>query len=98
MVVKLMLLLAIIAGAGVAAYGLFVDKSGQAIAFATAGLFVLGVALAVSGFLLGTSAVSAGRDGRGGRAIVVAFVGGLFMLAAAAALAGAVVFAVVVLF
>ena len=94
-----MLLLAIIVGAAVAAYGLFLDKSGQAIAFATAGLFVLGVALALSGFLLGTSAVSAGRDGRDGRALAI----GLRWAACACsrprgALAGAVVFAVVVLF
>lgn len=98
MAVKLMLLFAIIAGAGVAAYGLFVDKSGQAIAFATAGLLVLGVALVLSGFLLGMSAVANGRVGRAGRATGLAFLGGLSMLAAAGALAGAVVFAVVVLF
>jgi len=98
MLVTMMLLLAILAGAAVAAYGLLVDKSGQAIALATAGLFVLGVALVVSGFLLGMSAVSTGRDGRGGRATLIAFLGGLFMLAAAGALAGAAVFAVVVLF
>lgn len=97
MAIRLMLLLAILVGAGVAAYGLFVDKSGQAIAFATAGLFVLGVALAISGFLLGMSAVSSGRDGRGGRGTLMALLGGLFMIAAAGALAGAVVFAVVVL-
>lgn len=97
MAVRIMLLLAMIAGAGVAAYGLFVDKSGQAIAFATAGLLVLGVALAVGGFLLGMSAVGNGRVGRSGRATLLALLGGLFMIAAAGALAGAVVFAVVVL-
>lgn len=98
MAVRLTLLIAMIAGGAVAAYGLFVDQSGQAIAFATAGLFVLGVALALAGFLLGMSAVGAGRAGRGGRALVTAFLGGLFMLAAAGSLAGAVTFAVVALF
>ncbi len=97
MVVKAMLVLAMIGGAAVAAYGLFVDKSGQQVAFATAGLFVLGVALAVSGFLLGSSAISAGRQGRGMMGTALAFLGGLFLLGAAGALAGAVVFAVVVL-
>jgi hypothetical protein len=97
MIVRIMLLLAMLAGAGVAAYGLFVDKSGQAIALATAGLFVLGVALAVSGFLAGMSAVANGRAGRGVRATLLALLGGLFMIAAAGSLAGAVVFAVVVL-
>jgi hypothetical protein len=58
---------------------------------------VLGVALAIGGFLLGMSAVGNGRDGRGGRATLMALLGGLFMIAAAGTLAGAVVFAVVVL-
>lgn len=98
MAVKLMLLLAMVAGAAVAAYGLFVDKSGQQVAFSAAGLFVLGVALLLAGLLLGSSALSNGRDGRGGRALLLAFVGGIVLLAASGALAGAVVFAVVVLF
>jgi hypothetical protein len=98
MAVKLILLLAMIAGAAVALYGLFVDKSGQAIAFSAAGLTVLGVALAIAGFLLGTSAVSSGRAGRGGRALAWAFLGGLFVLGAAGSLALATVLAVIVLF
>jgi hypothetical protein len=97
MLVRLMLLLAMVAGAAVAAYGLFLDKSGQAIAFATAGLFVLGVALAITGFLLGSGAVGRGREGRTGRALGGAFLGGLCMIAAAGSLAGAAVFAIVVL-
>jgi len=98
MAVMVMLLVAMVAGAAVAAYGLFVDKGAQQIALTTAGLFLLGVALAVAGFLLGMSAVANGRDGRGGRAMVLAFLGGLFVIAAAGSLAGAVVLAVVVLF
>ena len=98
MAVRLLLLVAIVAGAAIAAYGLFVDKSGQAIAFATAGLFVMGVALVVSGFMLGTSAIGNGRAGRGGRGVVLAFIGGLCMLGAAGALAGASAFGLIVLF
>lgn len=98
MAVRIMLLLAMVAGAAVAAYGLFVDKSQQQVAFAAAGLFLLGAALTISGFLLGMSALSRGREGRGLRGLVLAFLGGLFLLAGAGALAGAVVFAVVVLF
>jgi hypothetical protein len=98
MAVRILVLLAIIAGAAVAVYGLFVDKSGQQVAFATAGLFVLGVGLLIGGLLFGSGALSAGREGRGGKALLLAFVGGLFLLAAAGALAGAVVFGVVVLF
>ena len=98
MAVRVMLLITIIAGAAVAAYGLFLDKSGQAIAFATAGLFVLGVGLVIAGFLMAMSAVGSGRAGHGARALVTAFLGGLAVIVAAGALAGAVVFAVVVLF
>jgi hypothetical protein len=98
MATKLVLLLAMVAGAAVAAYGLLVDKSGQNIAFATAGLFILGVALAITGFLLGMSAIGSGREGRTLRGLGLAFLGGLFLLAAAGALAGATVFAIVVLF
>src|SRR4051812_1871048 len=98
MAVRIMLLLAMIAGAAVAAYGLFVDKSQQQVAFTAAGLFLLGAALALAGLLLGMSAVSRGREGRGLRGIVLAFLGGLFLLAGAGSLAGAVVLAVVVLF
>lgn len=97
MAVRIMVLLAIIAGAAVAAYGLFIDKSTQQVAFATAGLFVMGIGLLIAGLLLGSSALGAGREGRGGKGLLLAFVGGLFLLAAAGALAGAVVFAVVVL-
>lgn len=98
MAVRIMLLLAMAAGAAVAAYGLFVDKSEQQVPLTTAGLFLLGAALALTGFLLGMSALSRGREGRGLRGIVLAFLGGLCLLAGAGALAGAVVFAVVVLF
>ncbi|MFN8622882.1 MAG: hypothetical protein U0869_19265 [Chloroflexota bacterium] len=98
MATKLVLLLGIIVGAAVAAYGLLIDKSGQNIAFATAGLFILGISLAISGFLLGMSAIGSGREGRGVRGLALAFLGGLFLLAAAGALAGATIFAIVVLF
>jgi hypothetical protein len=97
MATKLVLLIAMVAGAAVAAYGLLVDKSGQNIAFATAGLFILGVALAIAGLLLGMSAISNGREARTLRALALAFLGGLFLIAAAGSLAGAAVFAILVL-
>jgi hypothetical protein len=98
MATRVVLLLAIIVGAAVAAYGLLVDKSGQNIAFATAGLFILGVALAISGFLLGMGAIGRGREGRTLGGVGLALLGGVFLLAAAGALAGATIFAIVVLF
>jgi len=90
--VRLLLVTALVGAAAVVFYGLILDHSGQAIAFAVAGLFVLGVTLAVSAVLLAVGAVNAGRAGHAIRALLGAFVGGLFAIASAGALAGAVIF------
>ena len=92
--VRLLLVTAIVASAAVVFYGLILDHSGQAIAFAVAGLFVLGVTLAVGAVLLAVGAVNAGRAGHAIRASLGAFVGGLFALACAGSLAGAVILGV----
>jgi hypothetical protein len=93
---RILLAVVLVGSAAVVAYGLLLDRSGQAIAFTVAGLFVLGVTLALTGLLIGTGAIGQGRAGRGVRATAGAFVGGLFLLAAAGSLAGAVVLAVLV--
>lgn len=93
----LILVIAMIAGGAIAAYGLLVDTSGQNIAFSTAGLFILGTALVIAGFLLGSRSIGSGREARTGKALLQAFLGGLFLIAGAGALAGAAVFAIVVL-
>jgi hypothetical protein len=92
--VRIVLLLALVGSALVVLYGLVLDRTGQAIAFTVAGLFVLGVTSAVIAIGLAVGAVNAGQSGRGIRAFADGFVGGLFALGAAGALAGAVIFAV----
>ena len=92
MIVRVILLVALIGSAAVVFYGLFADRTGQAIALTVAGLIVLGVTAAVISVGLAIGAIGAGQDGRGIRALAGAFVGGLFALGAAASLAGAFVY------
>jgi hypothetical protein len=91
-IVRVILLLALLGSAAVVFYGLVLDRTGQAIALTVAGLVVLGVTAAVISVGLAIGAISAGQDGRGLRALGTAFLGGLFALGAAGALAGAVIF------
>lgn len=91
--VRILLLVTLLAAAAVVFYGLVLDRTGQAIAFTVAGLFVLGVTLVVISVGFAIGAVGAGRAGHGFRAIFGGLVGGLFALAAAGSLAGAMIFA-----
>jgi len=91
-IVRVILLLALVGSAAVVFYGLFADRTGQAIALTVAGLIVLGVTAAVISVGLAIGAIGAGQDGRGIRAMAGAFLGGLFALGAAASLAGAFVY------
>lgn len=94
MIARLLVLgVAIVAGA-LAAYGLLLDRSGASFPIATAGLLVLGIALGLLGLMLGTGGIRAGREGRGCAGTIVAFAGGLCMLAAAGALAGGIILAI----
>ena len=92
MIVRIILLLALVGSAAVVFYGLFMDRTGQAIALTVAGLIVLGVTAIVISVGLAIGAISAGQDGRGIRALAGAFLGGLFAIGAAASLAGAFVY------
>ncbi len=92
MIVRIILLVALLGSAAVVFYGLVMDRTGQAIALTVAGLVVLGVTAAVISVGLAIGAINAGQDGRGIRAFGAAFLGGLFALGAAGALAGAVIF------
>ena len=79
-------------GAGlVVAYALFFDASPAKLALLVAGLGVLGVTLALLGFGLAGSAVRSGESGRAGRAMAIAFMGGLLVVAACGALAAAII-------
>ena len=55
------------------------------------GLAVAGIAAGILGFSMAGSAIRIGEQGRLGRATLVAFIGGLFVIGAAGALAGAIV-------
>ena len=82
--------LAVLAGL-VVVYGLFVESGALKLPLIVSGLAVVSISLGLLGFALAGSAVSLGESGRGGRALVTAFVGGLFVLVAAGSLAAAIV-------
>ncbi len=79
-------------GAGiVAAYALFLDNAPSKLPLLVSSLAVLGIVLGILGFRFAGSAARTGEDGRLGRALTIAFVGGLLVLAAAGSLAMAIV-------
>ncbi len=79
-------------GAGlVVAYALFLDSSQTKLPLLVASLAVFGVCVGVLGFALAGTAARNGEDGRLGRALAIAFCGGLLVLAAAGSLAMAIV-------
>jgi len=83
------LLLLLIVGAGALVfYALFVAPSNP---LTVSGLAVGGIASGLLGFSLAGSAIRLGEQGRGWRALGAAFLGGLFVMGAAGALAGAIV-------
>ena len=88
---KVMLfVVAVIAGA-VVLYGLFVESAGLKLPLIVSGLAVMAISLGLLGFALAGSAASLGQSGRGWRALLTAFVGGLFVVVAAGSLAAAIV-------
>jgi len=72
-------------------FALFADSPTIKLPLMVSGLAVLGICLGVLGFSLAGSAARIGEHGRTGRALLVAFVGGLFVLAAAGSLAVAII-------
>jgi hypothetical protein len=90
-ILRAMLLVLLIGSTAIALYALFVDTSGLRLPLIVSGLAVAGISAGLLGFSLAGSAIRQGEQGRGGRALVTAFVGGLFVIGAAGALAGAIV-------
>jgi hypothetical protein len=80
-----------IGAALVVGYALFFDSSQVKLPLLVASLAVFGIVLGALGFALAGSAARIGEDGRMGRALATAFVGGLFVLGAAGSLAMAIV-------
>ena len=83
--------LAVLGAGGVIGYGLLVDRSGLQMPLVAVGLAVLGMALVGLALTGAGAAVSAGREGRGGRSLFLSLVGGLLAVAAAGSLGAAVI-------
>jgi hypothetical protein len=88
---RALLLLLIVGSGAVVLFGLLGGASNAQLPLVVSGLAVGGIASGILGFSLARSAVTQGQTGHGGRALTAAFVGGLFVLGAAGALAGAIV-------
>lgn len=80
-----------VASGVVAAYTLFLENSTLRLPLLVSALAVLAISLGILGFGLAGTAIRTAESGRGGPAIGIAFVGGLCVLIAAGALAGAIV-------
>ncbi len=90
-IARVMLLILMVGAGAVALYGLLLDTSATRLPLVVAGLAVGGIAAGLFGFSVAGSAMRLGRRGSGGRALIAAFVGGLFVIGACGALAGAMV-------
>jgi len=88
---RVILLVLMVVSAAVVLYAFFASDPAIRLPLVVSGLAVGGIAAIIFGFSLARSAIQIGEQGRGGRATLVAFLGGLFVLAAAGALAMAIV-------
>jgi len=88
---RVILLVLMVVSASVVLYGFFAADPAIRLPLVVSGLAVGGIAALVFGFSLARSAIRTGEEGRGGRATLIAFIGGLFVLGAAGALAMAIV-------
>jgi hypothetical protein len=89
--VRVVLTIVAIGSGLVVAFALFIDSSQTKLPLLVASLAVFGITIGVLGFALAGAAARTGEDGRMGRALAIAFIGGLFVLAAAGSLAMAIV-------
>ena len=88
---RLLLLIVIVLAGAVSIYGLLFERPPLQLPITVSGLTVLGLALGLLAFSSAGAAAGLGREGRLGRAMVIAVFGGLFAMAAAGALAMAIV-------
>jgi hypothetical protein len=80
-----------VASAVVVGYSLFLENSTLRLPLLVSALAVLAISLGILGLALAGTAIRVAESERGGMAILTAFVGGLCVLFAAGALAGAIV-------
>lgn len=79
-------------GAGLASvFALFIDSGQTKLPLLVAAMAVFGITVGILGFGLASTAARIGEEARLGRALGVAFVGGLFVLVAAGSLGLAIV-------
>ena len=80
-----------IGAAAVTAFALFIDSSQTKLPLLVASLAVFGICVGLLGFGLAGTSLRIGREARLGRSLLVAFIGGVFVLVAAGSLAMAIV-------
>lgn len=88
---RLLLAVLLIASSSVVIYAFLFGDPAIRLPLVVSGLAVAGICAGILGFSMAGSAIRIGEEGRGGRATLVAFIGGLFVIGAAGALAGAIV-------
>ena len=87
---RVFVLVALIGGLGFLAYSIFFRDALQVPLMAT-GFAICGIAFAIAAFMSLVGVISAGHEGRDGRAFFTSLVGGLLALAAMGCLAAAVI-------
>jgi hypothetical protein len=93
---RLLLMVVVVIAAGVAFYGMFMQQAPTQMPMSITGLGLLAVAAFLLAMSLARAAAQMGRNGQGGKALFAALVGGVFILGAAGAAAGAIVLAMLV--
>jgi hypothetical protein len=88
---RMVLVVLAVASIVVVGYSLFLEQSTLRLPLLVSALAVMAISLGILGFGLASTAIRVAESERGGMAIFTAFVGGLCVLAAAGALAGAIV-------
>jgi hypothetical protein len=87
---RVFLFVALLGGLGFLAYSIFFRDALQVPLMAT-GFAICGIAFAIAAFMSLAGVISAGHEGRDGRAFFTSLVGGLLALAAMGCLAAAVI-------
>ncbi len=88
---RMVLVVLAVASMVVVAYALFLQQSTLRLPLLVSALAVMAISLGILGFALAGSAIRTAKSERGGLAILAALIGGLCVLFAAGALAGAIV-------
>ncbi len=88
---RMVLVVLAVASIVVVGYSLFLEQSTLRLPLLVSALAVMAISLGILGFALASTAIRTAEAERGGLAILTAFIGGLCVLFAAGALAGAIV-------